>query len=56
VKRGENFLPAGLFVEAAEQSGLMKDIGRIVIEQAMREKTNSWAKDMLFLLTFLCAR
>lgn len=52
VKRGENFLPAGLFVEAAEQSGLMKDIGRIVIEQAMREKTNSWAKDMLFFINF----
>lgn len=52
VRRGGKFLPAGLFVEAAEQSGLMKDIGRIVIEQAMREKKNSWAKDRLFFINF----
>lgn len=52
VRRGEKFLPAGLFVEAAEQSGLMKDIGSIVIEQAMREKKNSWAKDRLFFINF----
>jgi len=52
VKRGGEFLSAGLFVEAAEQFGLMRDIGRIVIEQAMREKKSSWAKDMLFFINF----
>lgn len=52
VRKGEKFLPAGLFVEAAEQSGLMKDIGSIVIEQAMREKNSSWAKDKLFFINF----
>jgi len=52
VKRGGEFLSAGLFVEAAEQFGLMRDVGRIVIEQAMREKKDSWAKDMLFFLNF----
>ncbi len=52
VRRGEKFLSAGLFIEAAEQSGLMKDIGSIVIEQAMREKKSSWAKDKLFFINF----
>jgi len=52
VRRGEKFLSAGLFIEAAEQSGLMKDIGSIVIEQAMREKKSSWAKDRLFFINF----
>jgi len=52
VRRGEKFLSAGLFIEAAEQSGLMKDIGNIVIEQAMREKKSSWAKDKLFFINF----
>ncbi|WP_157832991.1 putative bifunctional diguanylate cyclase/phosphodiesterase [Desulfofundulus thermocisternus] len=52
VRKGEKFLSAGLFIEAAEQSGLMKDIGRIVIEQAMREKKSPWAKDRLFFINF----
>lgn len=52
VRRGEKFLSAGLFVEAAEQSGLMKDIGSIVIEQAMQEKKSSWAKDKIFFINF----
>lgn len=52
LKKGEEFLPAGLFVEAAEQFGLMRDIGRIVIEQAMLEKRESWAREMLFFINF----
>ncbi|MDK2820860.1 MAG: hypothetical protein PWP31_825 [Clostridia bacterium] len=50
VKRGEKFLSAGLFVDAAEKSGLMQDIGKRVIEQAMKEKNSSWAKDKLFFI------
>ncbi|MCF6094373.1 bifunctional diguanylate cyclase/phosphodiesterase [Microaerobacter geothermalis] len=52
VKRGEKFLSAGLFVDAAEKSGLMKEIGKRVIEQAMKEKNSSWAKDKLFFINF----
>ncbi|RKL62566.1 bifunctional diguanylate cyclase/phosphodiesterase [Thermoanaerobacteraceae bacterium SP2] len=52
VKRGENFLSAGLFVDAAEKSGLMQEIGERVIEQAMKEKNSSWAKDKLFFINF----
>ncbi|GAW91372.1 putative bifunctional diguanylate cyclase/phosphodiesterase [Calderihabitans maritimus] len=52
VRRGEKYLPAGLFVEAAEQFGLMGEVGRIVIEQALQEKKNSWAEDMLFFINF----
>jgi len=52
VRRGNNFLSAGFFAEAAEQSGLMKKIGKIVIEQAVREKSEPWAKDMLFFINF----
>jgi diguanylate cyclase (GGDEF)-like protein len=47
VKRGEKFLSAGLFVDAAEKSGFMQEIGKRVIEQAMKEKNSSWAKDKL---------
>lgn len=52
LKRGGEFYPAGLFVEAAEQFGLMSEIGRRVIGQAMREKKESWAKEKLFFLNF----
>jgi EAL domain-containing protein (putative c-di-GMP-specific phosphodiesterase class I) len=52
VKRGEKFLSAGLFVDAAEQFGLMQEIGERVIEQAMKEKNSSWAKDKLFFINF----
>lgn len=52
VKRGEKFLSAGLFVDAAEKSGLMQEIGKRVIEQAMKEKNSSWAKDKLFFINF----
>ncbi|WP_425057910.1 EAL domain-containing protein [Sporomusa carbonis] len=52
VKRGENFLSAGLFVDAAEKSGLMQEIGKRVIEQAIKEKNSSWAKDKLFFINF----
>jgi len=52
VKRGEKFLSAGLFIAAAEKSGLMQEIGKRVIEQAMKEKNSSWAKDKLFFINF----
>jgi len=52
VKRGEKFLSAGLFIDAAEKSGLMQEIGKRVIEQAMKEKNSSWAKDKLFFINF----
>jgi diguanylate cyclase (GGDEF)-like protein len=52
VKRGENFLSAGLFIDAAEQFGFMQEIGKRVIEQAMKEKNSSWAKDKLFFINF----
>jgi len=52
VKRGENFLSAGLFVDAAEKSGLMQEIGKKVIEQAIKEKNSSWAKDKRFFINF----
>lgn len=52
VKRGEKFLSAGIFIDAAEKSGLMQEIGKRVIEQAMKEKNSSWAKDKLFFINF----
>ncbi len=51
-RRGET-IPAGFFIKAAEQYGLMVDVSRRVLEQAMQEKQQAdWGEDKLFFINF----
>lgn len=51
-RRGE-IIPAGYFIKAAEQYGLMMEVSRRVLEQAMQEKQGAdWAEDKLFFINF----